>query len=170
MLQSAGYTNGLQVTLITKNDQGEPAMAQALKELAEPAGFIIRVNILEPERYWEQWTDIDLGITSWGHRPLATMTLALGYSALEDGTPSSWNETHWVDEEFNELLREAEKTLDTDERRAIMCKISAVMGDRGPIGISYWSKAWTIVRDEFQHIRPMPSNYDLLYDVWKQTI
>ena len=80
LLAEAGYPDGLTVTLTTKNDQGEPAIAQALKELALPGGFNIQLNIIEPARYWEQWTEVDLGITTWAHRPLGTMALALGYT------------------------------------------------------------------------------------------
>ena len=38
----------LKVTLATKNDQAEPEIAQALKELALPAGFDISLDITEP--------------------------------------------------------------------------------------------------------------------------
>ncbi|HRV94447.1 MAG TPA: ABC transporter substrate-binding protein, partial [Anaerolineae bacterium] len=39
LLAEAGFPDGLQVTLATKNDQQEPELAQALKELAAPGGF-----------------------------------------------------------------------------------------------------------------------------------
>ena len=68
----------LKVTLATKNDQAEPEIAQALKELAEPAGFDITLDITEPGGYWDRWTEVDLGITSWTHRPLGIMVLPSG--------------------------------------------------------------------------------------------
>ena len=63
---------------------------------------------------------MDLGITSWTHRPLDTMVLPLAYIGEAIG---AWNETRWTDEEFETLLREAEGTLDVEARRSIMCKI-----------------------------------------------
>ena len=124
----------LKVTLATKNDLSEPEIAQALKELAAPGGFDITLDITEPGGYWDRWTEVDLGITSWTHRPLGTMVLSLGYTADQDGNPVPWNESRWVDEEFTELLREAEKTLDVAARREIMSDLEDIMQERGPIG------------------------------------
>lgn len=169
LLTAAGYPDGLQVTLSTKNDMAEPEIAQALKELAAPGGFDIRLDITEPSSYWERWTEVDLGITAWTHRPLGTMVLALAYTSDDDGNPVPWNETRWVDSEFDDLLRQAEGTLDNEARRRIMCRIEEVMQERGPIGIPFWRKVWNITRAEFQNVHPHPTSYDLLYDVWKNT-
>jgi peptide/nickel transport system substrate-binding protein len=164
LLAEAGYPDGLQVTLATKNDQNEPEIAQALKELAAPAGFDIQLDITEPGGYWDRWTEVDLGITSWTHRPLDTMVLPLAYIGEAIG---AWNETRWTDEEFETLLREAEATLDVEARRSLMCQIEDIMQDRGPIGNSYWKNVWNITSSEFKNVRAHPTAYDLLYDVWK---
>jgi peptide/nickel transport system substrate-binding protein len=165
LLAEAGFPDGLKVTLATKNDQAEPEIAQALKELAAPAGFDIELDITEPSGYWDRWTEVDLGITSWTHRPLDTMVLPLAY--IEEAI-GNWNETRWTDEEFETLLREAEGTLDVEARRSIMCKIEDIMQERGPIGNSYWKNVWNITHSDFQNIKPHPTAYDLLNDVWKQ--
>ena len=119
-------------------------MQQAFKELAEPGGFDITLDITEPGGYWDRWTEVDLGITAWTHRPLGTMVLPLAYIADEEGVPVPWNETRWVDDEFTEKLRQAEKTLDVEARREIMSDIEDIMQERGPIGNPYWRKVWNI--------------------------
>lgn len=167
LLAEAGYPDGLKVTLATKNDLEEPEMAQALKEMAAPGGFDIELDITEPGGYWDRWTEVDLGMTSWTHRPLDTMVLPLGYIADAEGKPVEWNETRWVDQEFMTLLAEAEKTLDVEKRRAIMCKIEDIFMERGPIGIAYWKKVWNIVPSVFKNITAHPTEYDLLAEVWK---
>lgn len=153
----------LKVTLATKNDQAEPEIAQALKELALPGGFDITLDITDPDGYWDRWTEVDLGITSWTHRPIATMIPPLAYT--EEGI-GAWNETRWFDEEFGTLLREAQATLDVEARRSIMCKLEDIMQERGPIGNSYWKNVWNITNKKFKNIRAHPTAYDLLYDVW----
>jgi peptide/nickel transport system substrate-binding protein len=155
----------LKVTLATKNNQNEPEIAQALKELAEPGGFDISLDITEPGGYWDRWTEVDLGITSWTHRPLATMVLPLAYTEESIG---AWNETRWFDEEFTTLLREAQVTLDVEARRGVMCKLEDIMQERGAIFNSFWKKVWNITRKEFKNVRAHPTDYDLLYDVWKE--
>lgn len=153
----------LKVTLATKNDQAEPEIAQVLKELAAPAGFDIQLDITEPAGYWDRWTEVDLGITSWTHRPLATMVLPLAYTEEAIG---AWNETRWFDDEFEELLREAQGTLDVEARRAIMCKIEDIMQERGPVFNSFWKSVWNITAEKFQNIRAHPTAYHLMNDVW----
>ncbi len=157
----------LKVKLATKNDEGEAEIAQALKELALPGGFDIELDITDANGYWDRWTEVDLGITAWTHRPLGTMVLPLAYIADADGKPVPWNETRWVDEEFTTILRQAEKTLDVEKRRELMGKLEDIMQSRGPVFISYWKSVWNITRKEFQGVVGHPTSYDLLYEVWK---
>ncbi len=157
----------LKVVLSTKNDQNEPEIAQALKEQALPAGFDIELDITEPDGYWDRWTEVPLGITSWTHRPLGTMVLPLAYIAEAIG---AWNETRWSDEEFETLLRQAEATLDVEARREIMCQIQTIMQERGPIGNSYWKNVWNITHERFQGIEAHPTAYDFFYEVYDNTL
>jgi peptide/nickel transport system substrate-binding protein len=169
LLIEAGYPDRLPVRLTTKNDQGEPEMARALKELAAPAGFDIELNIVEPQRYQQElWKQVDLGITQWFHRPLDTMALALGYTTDYSGQLSSWNETRWVNPTFERLLRRAEGTLNVEDRRVLMCQIQSLMQEQGPIGISYWSYVWRISRAEIHQIEAHPNGYDMFTEVWKE--
>lgn len=161
--EEMGISLPLAVTLSTKNDQNEPELAQSLKESAAAAGFDITLDITEPGGYWDRWTEVPLGITSWTHRPLGTMVLSLAY--IEEGI-GAWNETRWFDDEFGEKLRQAEGTLDVEARRAIMSDIEDIMQDRGPIGNSYWKNVWNITHQKFQNITAHPTAYDLLYEAW----
>jgi len=162
-----GKTLPLKVKLATKNDENEPEFAQALKELAAPAGFDIDLDITAPDGYWNRWTEVDLGITAWTHRPLGTMVLSLAYTADDAGKPVPWNESRWVDDEFSKKLKEAEKTLDVEKRRTIMGELEDIMQDRGPIFISYWKHIWNITKSEFKGVQGHPTSYDLMYEVWK---
>ena len=166
LLEGAGFADGLEATLVTKNDEAEPEIAQALKQLAEPAGFTLNLDITEPGGYWDRWADVDLGITAWTHRPLDTMVLPLAYIADENGDPVPWNETRWVDEEFTSLLRQAEATLDVEARRAIMGDIQQIMQDRGPIGISYFKRVWNLSRNRVKNFPAHPTSYDFLAEAW----
>lgn len=157
----------IKVVLSTKNDQNEPEIAQALKEQALPAGFDIELDITEPDGYWDRWTEVPLGITSWTHRPLGTMVLPLAYIQEAIG---AWNETRWSDEEFETLLREAEATLDLEARREIMCSIEDIMQERGPIGNSYWKNVWNITHERFVGIDAHPTAYDFFYEVYDNTL
>jgi peptide/nickel transport system substrate-binding protein len=116
--------------------------------------------------YWDIWTECDLGITPWAHRPLATIVLGLAYTADEEGKPVPWNETRWVDDEFSALLKEAEGTLDLEERRKIMGKLERIQMERGSICIAYWMNVWSIANVKVQNLRGHPTGYDLFTDIW----
>lgn len=168
LLAEAGYPDGLKVTLATKNDESEPEIAQAFKEMAAAGGFDIELDITDPGGFWDRWTEVDLAITSWTHRPLGTMVLPLAYTADEDGVPVPWNETRWVDDEFVTLLAQAEKTLEVEDRRAIMCQLEDIFQERGPVANSFWKRVWRLARSNVKGIRAHPTDYDLFYDVWKE--
>jgi peptide/nickel transport system substrate-binding protein len=168
LLQSYADEKGLKlplkVKLATKNDEAEPEIAQALKQTALPGGFDIQLDITEAGGYWDRWTEVDLGITSWTHRAIATMVLPLAYTKEAIG---AWNETRWYDDEFTVLLREAEKQLDVEERRKTMCKMEDIMQERGPVAISYWVKILEITSKKVHGMKAHPTHmHTTLRSMW----
>jgi peptide/nickel transport system substrate-binding protein len=169
LLADAGYPDGLDVQLAVGTGWPDVvSYAEVLKEDAAAGGFNITLNTMPNSQYWEQWTEVDLGITPWTHRPLGTMVLNLGYIADAEGNPVPWNETRWVDDEFNDLVAQANGILDVDERRAVFCDIEQIMMDRGPIGVAWWQNIWTVYRKDVQDVPGHPTLYMLFNEVWKQ--
>ena len=167
LLTEAGYPNGMNVDLAVGADWSDAVRyAEILKQDALPAGFNINIKMMPTSQYWEKWTEVDLGITPWTHRPLGTMVLNLAYMADDEGKPVPWNETHWVDEKFSALLKKANGTLDIDKRRKIFCQLEDIQMQRGAIGIAYWRNVWMITRKRVQNAKPHPTLYMLFNDVW----
>jgi len=117
-------------------------------------------------QYWEKWTEVPLGITTWAHRPVGTMVLNLGYVADKDGKPAPWNESRWVDKEFSELLTKANGTLDVEKRRKIFCKLEKIQQERGSIANAFWINVWTIAGKRVQNVKAHPSMYLKLDELW----
>ena len=166
LLAEAGYPDGLEVELTTQEARAEPAMAQALKESAIAGGFNVKLNIVPSADYWNVWTEVPLGITIWAHRPLGTMVMSLGYTTDAEGKPAAWNESHWVDEEFNTLLAEANRTISVAKRKELFCQIEDIQMTRGTAGIAFWAKLWHITNKKFQGVFCHPSTYDIFNEVW----
>jgi peptide/nickel transport system substrate-binding protein len=168
LLADAGYPDGLDITLAVGT--GWPdivSYAEILKEDAAPAGFNITLNTMPNSQYWEQWTEVDLGVTPWTHRPLGTMILNLAYVADSEGNPVAWNESRWVDEEFSQLLTQANGTLDIEARRQIFCDLEQIQIDRGSIGIPYWMSVWMVHRNNVMDVPPHANIYMLFNETWK---
>jgi peptide/nickel transport system substrate-binding protein len=167
LLEEAGYPDGLDVELAVGTGWPDVvSYAEVLKEDAAPAGLNITLNTMPTSQYWEQWTEVALGITPWTHRPLGTMVLNLAYIADENGDPVPWNETRWVDEEFSELLQQANATLDVEERREIFCQLQQIQFERGSIGVAWWRNVWMVINKKFQNVKGHPTLYQLFNEVW----
>jgi peptide/nickel transport system substrate-binding protein len=88
------------------------------------------------------------------------------YSVDETGKPVGWNESRWIDQEFNDLLKEANSTFDVDARRKIICKLEDIQMTRGSVGISYFANGWYIVRDTVQDLEPDPVRTFIQPQMW----
>ena len=167
LLAEAGYPNGLDVNLAAGSGWKEIVRyAEILKQDAAPAGFRINIQTMPNSQYWEKWTEVDLGITTWAHRPLGTMVLNLAYTADDAGKPVPWNESRWIDPEFSTLLKEANGTLDLEKRRQIFCKLEKIQQDRGSIANAFWINVWTITTKRVQGVKAHPSLYLKLGSAW----
>jgi peptide/nickel transport system substrate-binding protein len=167
LLAEAGYPNGIDVNLAVGSGWQEIVRyAEILKEDAKAAGIRINIQTMPNSQYWEKWTEVDLGITTWAHRPLGTMVLNLAYTADADGKPAAWNESRWTDDEFSKLLTQANGTLDIEKRRKIFCQLEKIQQDRGSIANAFWINVWTIATKRVENVKPHPSLYLKLDDVW----
>lgn len=170
LLKEAGYPDGLTVNIAVGSGWKEIIRyAEILKQDAAPAGFKINIQSMPNNQYWEKWTEVDLGITVWSHRPLGTMVLNLAYTEDDTGKPVPWNETRWVDDEFSSLLKKANGTVDIEKRRKIFAQLEQIQQDRGSIGNSFWINTWFITGKKIQGVKAHPSGYSKLDDVWIQS-
>ena len=130
-------------------------------ELQTLAGITVNLNVMPASMYWEQWTDVEFGITGWGHRPLATMVLALAYR-----TDGEWNETHWSNKEFDRLLSEAEGIYEVEARRRLMCQIENIMQEDGPVAIPHWEPITFMHRTRVKGYEAAPESALKLEEVY----
>jgi len=166
LLKEAGYPNGLDVNLAVGTWPEVVRYAEILKQDAAPAGFRINLQTMPTSQYWEKWTEVDLGITPWMHRPIGTMVLNLAYIADAAGKPVPWNETRWSDPEFSKLLTEANGLLNIDERRKVFCKLEDIQQQRGSIGIPFWRNAWYVLSKKVQNVQGVPPLYMTFNEAW----
>ncbi|MEM7127036.1 MAG: ABC transporter substrate-binding protein [Chloroflexota bacterium] len=142
------------------------AYAETLQEDAKAAGITITLDTMPNSAYWDLWTETTVGITFWGHRPLAVMLLPLAYTNDAEGNPVAWNETRWADDEFSEILKQAQGTVDIEARRALYAELQRIQQERGSIGVAYFINVWAIYNPAFQNMQAHPTNYNLWRDVW----
>ncbi len=166
LLQEAGQ-EGLSFDIAVGTGWTEiVSYAETLQEDARAAGVTINLDTMPNDAYWGVWTEAAVGITTWAHRPLAVMVLPLAYIADSEGNPVPWNESRWVDEEFTQLLQQAQGTLDIEARRAIMADLQRIQSERGSVAIAWWVNFWAIANPGFQGMSAHPTQYNLWREVW----
>jgi peptide/nickel transport system substrate-binding protein len=164
LLAEAGYPDGLTIEhpiTVANNPAWEQITVQACVEMWREAGINVNINIVPEPQYWEVWTKIPFGFTRWTHRPLGVMVLGLAYRS---GVP--WNETDYSNDKFEELLGQAEATLDVDERRVIMADIQNLMLEDGPIAIPLWRGLFSFWQKQVKGFAHHPTSYIFAEELW----
>jgi peptide/nickel transport system substrate-binding protein len=74
--------------------------------------------------------------------------LYVGYYGMrftEDGilylllhSEGSWNEAHWSDDEYDQVIEDARQTTDNDERAELYARAQQILYERGPYLISFF--------------------------------
>ncbi len=122
------------------------------------AGIKAKHTVLPGSTFWNDWTKYPYSSTNWNHRPLGTQVLALAYKS-----GVAWNESGFANEEFDNLLAEANSLADVDMRREVMAKLQAIMIDEGVVIQPYWRTAMRHHRDNMvgveKHIADLPQLY-----------
>lgn len=155
LLAEAGYPDGVDVEITCKPDPAwELACVEALVEQWKEAGIRCSINVLPSSKYWDVWDKVPFGFTSWVHRPLGFMVLGLAYRT---GVP--WNESGYSNAEFDEILTQAEGTLDLEARRELIGKLETIMQEDGPIIQPLWRKMFQPMDKKVKGYSMHPTRY-----------
>ncbi len=153
LLADAGYPDGLDMTLHVPSDGDRAAFAQALASQWEEAGIRVEIQIEEESVYYadDGWLSVDLGITPWGSRPVPQLYLDLAYK-----TGAVWNESHFSDEELDELIAAASTTMNAEERVELYEEIQRIFIERGPIIVPYFFAQFGVTGQYVQGVSVHP--------------
>jgi peptide/nickel transport system substrate-binding protein len=155
LLAEAGYPNGIDTEIVCRPQPAWELLAvQTMVEQWKEAGIRVKINVMPSTQYWEVWTKVPFGFTTWAHRPLGIMSLALAYRS-----GGSWNESKYSNPEFDKLLTQAEGTIDVNSRREIMARLESILQDDGPIVQPVWRAIFTFHDKRVQGFKPHPTLY-----------
>lgn len=153
LLAEAGYGDGLSLELHTPDTGGRPDLAAVLKDQWGQADVNVDV-IVEPESVYygeDGWLEVPLGITGWGSRPYPQFYLDVMLVC-----EAKWNESHFCDEEFDNLAHIAGTTMDEDERKDAYARIQKLLIERGPVIIPYFFAQFAAVNNEYKGFELKP--------------
>ena len=136
--------------------QGAVDAGQLYAEDAAKAGITINV-VREPnDGYWSNvWLKKPWCACYWGGRPTEDWMFSTAYAK---GAP--WNDTHWANERFNQLLVEARAELDEDLRADMYYEMQALCRDDGGTVVPMFSNYVMAMTDRIDH-GTMAANWDM---------
>jgi peptide/nickel transport system substrate-binding protein len=146
LLAEAGYPDGLQLDLHVPDSGDRPDLAVVLKEQWAEAGIDVNV-IVEPESVYygdNGWLEVDLGITGWGSRPVPQFYLDVMLVC-----EAEWNESHYCNPDFDQLVQTAGTTLNEQERVQAYTEIQRILIEEGPVIIPYFFPQLGAISDSF---------------------
>lgn len=162
LLAEAGYPNGIDTEIACRpSPDWELLAVQTMVEQWKEAGIRVKINVMPSSQYWDNWTKVPFGFTTWAHRPLGIMVLGLAYR-----TGAAWNELKWSNPEFDKLLAEAEGYLDLEKRRAVTAKLEQIMLDDGPAVIPLWRAIFNYTDKKIKGYKIHPSVYIEAREMW----
>ncbi|MGB1109919.1 MAG: ABC transporter substrate-binding protein [Gammaproteobacteria bacterium] len=148
LLKKAG-AEGLEVSLSTADSvfSGAVDMCVLYAEQAKKAG--IKINVVrEPNDgyYSDVWLKKPFTAVSWGARPTPDVMFTLAYKH-----DAAWNESHWQNKRFNELLVMAKSELDQAKRAEMYEEMCLLMRDDGGTLIPFFNNFVYARNKKVQH-------------------
>ena len=129
-LEQAGY-DGSPIVVHTSEAAfaGATDAAVLFKEHAARAGINLEVVREPTDGYWDNvWLKDPFCFVYWGGRATPDMMFSVAYA-----TGAPWNDTHWANERFNELLIEARAELNFDKRKEMYDEMQLLIRDDGGV-------------------------------------
>jgi peptide/nickel transport system substrate-binding protein len=135
---------------ISVNDtllSGATNMCSLFAEQARPAGIDLTVNQEPADGYWSSvWLKKPFCVVSWAARPTPDVMFSLAYKA-----GAEWNESHWENERFNELLLKAKSELDQELRAEMYAEMQSLCRDDGGTIVPFFRNRTSARRDNVMH-------------------
>lgn len=128
LLKKAGQEN-LSVDLSVADSvfSGAVDMCVLYAEQAKAAGININVEREPNDGYYSDvWLKKPFCVVQWGARPTPDVIFSLAYK-----DDAAWNESHWQNARFNELLLQAKAELDETKRTAMYEEMQVLAKDDG---------------------------------------
>jgi peptide/nickel transport system substrate-binding protein len=118
-----------------------------VKEQAKRAGIKINVVREPSDGYWSNvWMKKEWCMCYWGGRPTEDMMFSVAYAA-----DAPWNDTHWVNERFNELLVTARAELDTEKRAKMYAEMQQICRDDSGTIVPMYNQMVEASSDKLAH-------------------
>lgn len=162
LIQEATGADRLEATLYAVDSFNYAQVAEILQQQWREGCIDVELQVRPESIYYSgetnEWLEVDLGITGWGHRAIPQTLLQLAY--ISDGI---YNESHWSNAEIDQLVAEASQTVDEMARQEIYHRIAEVFADEGPVIIPFFLPLFSAANSSIEglEVHPFAGRTDL---------
>ncbi len=161
LLAQAGYPDGIDIELRTHALFSIDKFAQALVEMAKPAGIRIDLKVEPSDIYYQHWNTVPFAMEAWVHRPSPSQLLNLGYLST-----APWNVPHMKSAKFDAMVSALDRELIPAKRRKLAQQIASFMWDEVPAIIAYFYKTTRAIRSNVMGVKPDPTDFIDVRRAW----
>lgn len=139
LLAEAGYPDGVDVELTAAPIQPTAVRQnEVLVQQAAEAGFRISFNQVDSATYYgDAYGTYPLSLSFWGFLSIFDQA---AFTIVND---APYNATKWQDDEYDALYQEAVRTVDADERAALVHQMQEIEYERGPYVVAIFLNSIT---------------------------
>ncbi|MEM6548580.1 MAG: ABC transporter substrate-binding protein [Pseudomonadota bacterium] len=132
-------------------------MAVLFRESAAAAGITVDVVREPSDGYWSNvWLKKPFVVVQWGARPTPDVMFSLAYK-----DDAAWNESHWKNARFNELLLLAKAELDQAKRAEMYREMQQLCRDDGGTIVPFFRNRVNVYSNNLKHPESMAGNWEL---------
>ncbi len=125
--EQSGIGNTTVPVVVAEVAAGCVEMGLFLQREAAKIGLNIDVKKVTTDGYWGAvWLNEPICVVSWNMRPTANIMMTLAYKG-----DAPWNESYWVNDQFDELLVNVRGVTDPDLRRQMYCDMQTLIHEEG---------------------------------------
>ncbi|WP_135501149.1 ABC transporter substrate-binding protein [Roseovarius aestuariivivens] len=136
---------------------GAVDMCVLYAEHAKAAGITINVSREPNDGYYSDvWLKKPWCAVQWGARPTPDVMYSLAYK-----DDAAWNESHWQNERFNVLLRQAKAELDNDKRAEMYAEMAMLARNDGGTVIPFFPNFVYARRTNVQHGENLAASWQM---------
>jgi peptide/nickel transport system substrate-binding protein len=151
LLKKNGFLNqSLPPLICSPAANGSVEMAVLLQNAAQNIGLKLDVRRMPADGYWSQsWMRFPMGFGNVNPRASADMTFALSFTST-----APWNESHWRDPQFDQLLALSRQEPDAAKRHALYNDMQAMIHTGSGVCIPSFITSLDGFHPRIQGLRP----------------
>lgn len=152
-LKKAGMAGATVPLVCAPTATGSVDMAVLLQNTASQAGLNIKVQRVPSDGYWSNyWLKAPFTFGNILGRPSAAILLTLFFKST-----APWNESHWKNPKFDQILTAAAAETDMTKRKQMYADMQRMIHDEAGIGIPVFISDLDAYANKIKGWRPLPT-------------